>query len=196
MLRSSTWLPLAMLALIAALTYWLKVLTEGDSPLGKEFKDNRPDLIVEKFEVRNFSPDGLIETKVQASKMEHYPLTDHALLTQVRVERSKPGEAPLIVTSPSARVDRPIEQVTLPESVVLERAAFSKNGAVRQPLKITTKDVVLDSKNGVAYTQAPVLAETPGSSVRSDGMHYTQESEVLKLTNVRALLLPKGATSQ
>ncbi len=189
MLRSSTWLPLAVLLLVGILTAWLKILTEGSSDQASTETDNQPDMIVEKFEVRTFGQNGMVEAVVRAEQMVHYPQTDTADLTNIRYERQRANEPPMVVTAPAATADRKIDQLTLRDNVVLVRSADANHKA----LKIVTNSIVLDSDKGVAQTKDKVVAESPGTTIQSQGMHYTQDTQILKLYDVKATLLPPQA---
>lgn len=77
--RSASLLPLAMLILLAALTFWLNRIIEGDKPRGPVRHD--PDYWVEKFEVRRFDTEGKLQHTLLAEKLLHYPDDDTTIIT-------------------------------------------------------------------------------------------------------------------
>jgi hypothetical protein len=58
--RFASLFPLAMLVLLAALTFWLNRVIQGDNPRGPQRHD--PDYWVEHFEVRRFNPTASCST--------------------------------------------------------------------------------------------------------------------------------------
>mgnify|MGYP000856062201 FL=1 len=68
--RSASLFPLAMLVLLAALTFWLNRVIEGDKPRGPQRHD--PDYWVENFVVRRFDLDGKLQHTLVAKKLLLY----------------------------------------------------------------------------------------------------------------------------
>ena len=77
--RGASLFPLAMLVLLAALTFWLNRLIQDDKPRGPQRHD--PDYWVERFEVRRFDIDGQLQHTLVGDKLVHYPDDDTAIVT-------------------------------------------------------------------------------------------------------------------
>ena len=90
--RSASLFPLAMLVLLAALTFWLNRVIEGEKPRGPQRHD--PDYWVENFEVRRFDIDGKLQHTLIAKKLVHYPDDDTTIVTapQLTYHRGAPAE--------------------------------------------------------------------------------------------------------
>jgi lipopolysaccharide export system protein LptC len=72
-----------MLVLLAALTFWLNRVIQGDNPRGPQRHD--PDYWVEHFEVRRFDIDGKLQHTLVADKLLHYPDDDTTIVTAPRI---------------------------------------------------------------------------------------------------------------
>ncbi|MCF8150392.1 MAG: LPS export ABC transporter periplasmic protein LptC [Burkholderiaceae bacterium] len=77
--RSASLLPIAMMILLAALTFWLNQIIQGDNPRGPLRHD--PDYWVERFEVRRFDTEGKLQHTLHADKLLHYPDDDTTIVT-------------------------------------------------------------------------------------------------------------------
>jgi len=80
MIRPTGWLPLAALALLVALTFWLNQLVQAPAPRLDGSTRHDPDLIVENFDAQKLTEDGTVQYTLAARKMVHYPDDDSALL--------------------------------------------------------------------------------------------------------------------
>ena len=81
--RSTSLVPLAMLVLLAALTFWLSRLIEGDKPRAPQRHD--PDYIVERFELRRFDVGGKLQHTLVGERLLHYPDDDTTVVTAPRL---------------------------------------------------------------------------------------------------------------
>ncbi len=81
--RAASLFPLVMLLLLAALTFWLNRVIQGDNPHGPQRHD--PDYWVDRFEVRRFDIDGKLQHTVVADKLLHYPDDDTTVVTTPHV---------------------------------------------------------------------------------------------------------------
>ena len=66
----ATLLPLALLAVLAALTFWLERVTQGAVVDGGKTRHD-PDFFVENFSIRRFSPEGLPAPPHQPNNRKH-----------------------------------------------------------------------------------------------------------------------------
>lgn len=150
--------PLVLLALLAALTFWLERATQSDDPnrSGKERHD--PDFFAERFTVHRYDADGRLQHTLVADKMLHYPDDDStdAVSPRLTYHRARPT----VVTSRTAWLDKDGKHVRLDDDVRIVRA-----GGERQPeTVITTSVLYVTPDDEFAYTRAPVTI-TQGRSV-------------------------------
>lgn len=72
--RATSLLPLGMLVVLAALTFWLSRLIDEGKPRTPERHD--PDYIVERFELRRFDQNGRLQHTLTGARLTHYPDDD------------------------------------------------------------------------------------------------------------------------
>ena len=91
-MRPTTWLPLAVLGLLVALTLWLNQLVRAPAARDDGTLRHDPDAIVEKFDAKKFGVDGRVLYTLAAKKMVHYPDDDSALLETLTLEAFEPRQ--------------------------------------------------------------------------------------------------------
>src|SRR5258708_13662500 len=108
MLRRTSWLPLAALALLVVLTLWLNQLVQAPGARADGSKRHDPDLMVENFNARKLGADGAVLYTLVARKMVHFPDDDSALLETVRIEAVHPNPPKMALTpDPAPPPQRP-----------------------------------------------------------------------------------------
>ena len=74
--RVALWFPLGIMALLAALSYWLDRSVQPTTPKRDGSTRHDPDYTVESFSATRLSPDGTPQYVLAAAKMAHYPDDD------------------------------------------------------------------------------------------------------------------------
>lgn len=83
----SAYLPLLMMALLAAGTWWLvKHTPMPDGPMEPVPAKHEPDYQMKGFEMQRFAPTGELRVHLQGAAMRHYPDTDTIELDGVRLQ--------------------------------------------------------------------------------------------------------------
>ena len=80
--RPTTWLPLAALALLVGLTFWLNQLVQPQAAVADGKSRHDPDLMVESFNARKLGQDGRLLYTLNARKMSG-PKKSARLLTRL-----------------------------------------------------------------------------------------------------------------
>jgi lipopolysaccharide export system protein LptC len=186
-LRPSSWLPLVVLALLVALTWWLDQLVQPTGDRGNAKMRHDPDLIVENFSARKFGNDGRTLYTLAARKMVHYPDDDSALLEKLGFEAYEPRQPRLTIASDTGRLLDGGDQVWFEGNVVLVRDADEQYAASR----LTTEKLLVIPDDGVARTTTPVLLENPAARVEASGLELNNQTRILKLQRVRATYRPR-----
>jgi len=186
-IRPSSWLPLGVLAMLVALTWWLNQLVQptGDRADAKGRHD--PDLIVENFSARKFGEDGRTLYTLAARKMVHYPDDDSAQLEKLDFEAYEPRQPRVTIASQRGRLLEGGDKVWFEGSVVLVREADQRYEASR----LTTERLLVLPDIGVARTTGPVLLENPAARVEASGLELNNQARTLKLDRVRATYKPR-----
>ena len=182
MVRPTSWLPLAVLALLVGLTLWLNQLVQ---PLGARADGSTrhdPDLIVESFNARKLDPDGSLRYTLTARKMVHYPDDDSALLETVKVEAFEPKQPKMTATADRGRLEQGGDRVLIEGHVVVIREADAKAGRMR----LTTEKLLVLPDEGIARTSNEVTLESAEGHAQAMGMELNNNSRVMRLDRVRA----------
>lgn len=186
-MRPTSWLPLAVLALLVGLTLWLNALVQapGARPDGSLRHD--PDLMVENFNARKLDPKGEVLYTLAARKMVHYPDDDSALLESVTVEAFEPRQPKLTATADHGRLEQGGDRVLIEGNVVVVREADAKNEQTR----LTTERLLVLPDEGIARTSAEVTLESASAHAQGRGMELDNRARTLKLEQVHATFKPQ-----
>ncbi|HEX7403833.1 MAG TPA: LPS export ABC transporter periplasmic protein LptC, partial [Usitatibacter sp.] len=111
MFRPTSWLPLAALALLVGLTFWLNQLVQAPVARADGSLRHDPDLIVERFNAHKLGEDGKVLYTLVAKKMVHYPDDDSALLEDVTLEAFEPNQPKMTLTADHGRLEQKGERV-------------------------------------------------------------------------------------
>jgi len=187
-MRPTTWLPLAVLALLVALTVWLNQLVRAPQARESGALRHDPDAIVERFDARKFGTDGRVLYTLAARKMVHYPDDDTAHLDRVTLEAFEPDQPKMTVTADEGRLERTGDRVWIEGHVVLVREADAKMEAAR----VTTDRLLVLPDAGIARTTSEVTLDSPSSHVVAQGLELDNKARTLILDRVHAVY--KSAT--
>lgn len=187
MVRPSSWLPLGVLALLVALTWWLDQLVQPPGDRAGAKKRHDPDLIVENFSARKFGEDGRVLYTLAARRMVHYPDDDSAQLEKLGFEAFEPRQPRVTIASDSGRMLEGGDKVWFEGNVVLVREADERIGASR----MTTHKLLVLPDTGVARATTPVVLENPAARVEAASLELNNQARTLKLDRVRATYQPR-----
>lgn len=183
--RSTSLLPLAMLMLLAALTFWLSRLIEGDKPRAPLRHD--PDYGVERFEVRRFDISGKLQHTMVGEKLVHYPDDDTTIVTAPQLTYHQ--TAPTEVRARMAYIGRDGKEVDLIDSVQVVRHAASGDDA---PTRIETRSLKIFPDEERGKTSDPVTISQGRSVIRGQGMDIDNKTGVSVLRGrVKGILYSK-----
>lgn len=187
MVRPTSWLPLAALALLVALTLWLNTLVQPRSARADGSLRHDPDLVVEKFSASKMGQDGRVLYTLAARKMVHFPDDDSALLESIRLEAFEPRQPPMTITADHGRIERGGDRVWIEGNVVVHRAADARNDEAR----LMTEKLLVLPEAGIARTTSEVRLESPSARARADGMELDNRARTMKLERVHATFQPR-----
>jgi lipopolysaccharide export system protein LptC len=186
MVRPTSWLPLAVLALLLALTLWLNYLVQAPAGRNDGSLRHDPDLVVEKFNARKLGEDGAVLYTLAALKMVHYPDNDSALLESITLEAYEPRQPRMTITADRGRLEQGGDRVLIEGNVVVRRAG----DAGTEPATLTTDKLLVLPDAGIARTTSEVLLESPSGRTHAEGFELDNRARTLTLDRVRATYLP------
>jgi lipopolysaccharide export system protein LptC len=186
MVRPTSWLPLAVLALLVGLTLWLNALVQPPTARADGSLRHDPDLMVENFNARKLDENGRILYTLAARKMVHYPDDDSALLESVTLEAFEPRQPKMTVTADHGRLEQGGDRVLIEGNVLVVREADAKN----EKATLTTDKLLVLPDAGIARTSSDVVLESPSGRALAKGLELDNRARTLKLDQVRATYKP------
>jgi lipopolysaccharide export system protein LptC len=186
MIRPTSWLPLAVLGLLVALTLWLNTLVQPQAARADGSTRHDPDLMVENFNARKLDPDGSVRYTLAARKMVHYPDDDSAHLDTVTLEAFEPKQPKMTATADRGRLEQGGDRVWIEGNVVVVREADARAGRAR----LTTEKLLVLPDEGKARTSSDVMLESPQGRAYAKGMELDNNARTIKLDRMRATYKP------
>ncbi len=178
--------PVAVLAMLAALTFWLDHATRSEGwKSGKDRHD--PDFIVQGYTVKKLGDDGKLRNLLLGDTMTHYPDDDSTEVVRPRMTYFG-GPRPLNLRSKTASVSKDGKVVTLKDEVYGWRDASASNPAV----SLSTTVLTVYPDDDIANTQAPVTITHGKSVLHGTGMDLDNKLHILTLkSQVRGVIQPR-----
>ena len=172
--RAASLFPLLMLVLLAALTFWLNRVIEGDKPRGPQRHD--PDYWVERFEVRRFDLDGKLQHTLVADKLLHYPDDDTTIVTAPQITYHQ--KAPSEVSARMAYVGRDGKEVDLVDEVRIIRHSAAGDSP---PTVVETRTLKVFPDEERGSTRDPVSITQGKSVMHGKGLEIDNRSGITVL---------------
>ena len=172
--RTASLFPLLMLVLLAALTFWLNRVIEGDKPRGPQRHD--PDYWVEGFEVRRFDMDGKLQHTIVADKLLHFPDDDTTIVTTPHITYHQ--QPPSEIFAAMAYIGRDGKEVDLVDKVRVVRHG-QIGDSPPTVLETRTLKVFPDDERG--RTEDPVVITQDKSILKGKGLEIDNRSGITVL---------------
>lgn len=182
--------PITLLALLAALSFWLE--TAVDLPDARHDGKTRhdPDTIAENFTVRRLNVDGVLQYRLTAPRMVHFPDDDSALVSQPQLTYFRPDAPDILLSGTNALISSRGETVYLWDQVIARRAAT----ADRAEMIARMPDLTVQPDSGIAFTSSPVEIAEDRSWVKGVGMHVDNNASTFILqSQVTGISYPRRA---
>lgn len=159
--RAASLAPLALMLLLAAVTFLLYRAVQSDTPRAPLRHD--PDYIVDQFTVRRFDVNGRLQHTLSAKKMEHFPDDDTSLVTAPHLlyHRQPPTE----VFARQALVSTDGKEIALVDDVKVVRhgpAGLAATVLETRLLKVFPDDETATTTTPVTITQGQSVANGSG----------------------------------
>ena len=170
--------PLLLVLSLALLTFWLErtARLEQSHP---SLRRHDPDYIVHNFKIIGYGPTGEAESMLSARKMVHYPDDDSTELSAPRSLQTKPGEAPMAITSDRGALSQDGEDTFLYDNVLLVRSAIPQQPEMR----MQTSFLHVVRARSLIRTDREVAMREEGRYLTGRGLEYDNQSRVLQLRN-------------
>jgi len=175
-IHSTNLLPLMLLTLLAALTFWLERATQVDSAANSDKVRHDPDFIVNAFSLRHFNMEGSLQHALRADKMLHFPDDDSTLVTAPALTFYAHAQ-PTQLTARQARVSRDGKLVELREDVRVVREAGPDN----PELVLTTAAMDVYPDDEIARSDVPVTIVNGKNVIHGTAMEADHRAHLYTL---------------
>ena len=186
--RALPLLPMVVLCLLAATTFWLSRYVQHDTAQRGGAARHDPDMIVEEFTARKLAPSGEVQYVVAAQRMMHFPDDDSSLLEKVRFAAVVPHRPQIVAEAPTGRLFDGGDRVVMEGGVRLEVAAFG-----RTPVTVmkTPRLIVLPDE-GIARSDEGVIVENAQGVMRAATFEFNTEKNRITMQRVKAVFNRAG----
>ena len=175
--RGSLWLPLAILLLLAALSFWIEQSVQM-APNGSQAAKTDPEGIMENFDALRTDASGNPHYRLSAKKLKHYSgnkLTELELPRFVQLD-AEAGE--VRATARQATVSADGSEVDLHGDVIVERAAHPGQSA----MTLRTAKLLVFPERDQLRAPGTVDVHDDILTLRAGAMEYDARRRVIKLT--------------
>ena len=174
--RLSSWFPIALMLLLAALTYWLDLAVNETGPRDKPAATD-PDFIVENFRITRTNTTGFTDYVLSAKRMEHFREDDVTRVTFPSLIHYAPGSPPVQLDALRGVVTGNGDVTEFYDSVVVTREATGADPA----LVMKTEYLKALPDKGLASTDRPVTIIQGESVLNGTGMEVDNNTRVFRL---------------
>lgn len=172
--RLSQIFPLLLLAVLAALTFWLdQTVQQGDKSAENMRAD--PDFIIDNIVARRLDVNGNVKHTLYASRMTHFPNDDSTHLVSPRFISNASANVPVTITSRTARVSSGGENVYFEDDVRVVRAPYGNR--TEMALETSFLHVIPDSH--IARTDRPVTITDAHTVATAIGLELNSETRIV-----------------
>jgi lipopolysaccharide export system protein LptC len=184
---SSGLLPLVLLTLLAALTFWLERTSQVEDARREGKLRHDPDFIVDHFTVQRFDLKGGLQYVLTATKMLHYPddeSTDVTGPTLVYYGGSRPAQ----ISARRASISKDGKEIVLFDDVRMVSAASKAT----PEFVVTTSQMHFFPDDDVARGKMPVTITQGATVIKGDGFIADRRTQTVKLIGrVRGIIAPQ-----
>lgn len=175
--RGSLWLPLLVLLLLAALSFWIERSVQtlsNDNTTGEA----DPEGIMENFDALRTDPTGRPQYRLSAKKLKHYTGSKRTELESPHFVLLDPNTSEVSAVSQQATVSSDGNEVDLRGDVKILRAA----GAGQSALTMQTARLIVFPERKLLRSPGPVDVQDATLSLRAGAMEYNAMQRLIKLT--------------
>ncbi len=175
--RITTAFPFILVALLAALSYWLEHVVQPSAPPRDGSTRHDPDYIVENFVAVRMGPDGRPLHQLEAARMLHFPDDDTTHLDNPRMLSFEAERLAMSIVATKALVSSEGKVVDFTEEVKAVRTATRG----RSELVLTTDYLHVVPDDGIARTDRPVTIVDANTKLTGVGLELNNKSKIVKL---------------
>jgi lipopolysaccharide export system protein LptC len=183
------WLPVGLILLLAALTFWLTKAVDVREPGRGNAARHDPDIILDNFIARQLGIDGQERYTLRAKKMFHFQDDDSTELADVAFAAIENRVPPMHVSSTTARLTSKADEIFFTDKVVVTRQADSRLRSMT--LETDYLHVIPDA--GIGKTDRGVVLREGNNIIVAQGMELNSKTATATLNKAKATYYAKHA---
>jgi lipopolysaccharide export system protein LptC len=173
-----TYLPLFVMALLAAGTWWLvKSTPVAEGPGVEAPPRHEPDYTMSRFMVQRFAPDGALRTQIEGDVARHVPDTDTLEIENPRIRAIGPSGRVTVASAARALANGDGSEVQLLVGAHVVREPAPGEEAI----DFRGEFLHLFVRTERVRSHLPVVVTQGGTEVRAAGMEYDNLARVIDL---------------
>ena len=176
--RGSLWLPLAILLLLAALSFWIERLVEVPANGNASPTRTDPEGIMENFDALRTDVTGKPQYRLSAKKLRHYSNSKFTELESPHFTQLDAQSGDVSAVARQATVSPDGSEVDLRGDVLVERAAH----AGQSPMTLRSARLLVFPERNHLRSPGPVEIHDATLNARADAMEYDAKQRIVKLT--------------
>lgn len=184
--RGSLWLPLAILLLLAALSFWIEQAVQL-APNGSQAARTDPEGIMENFQALRTDAAGKPHYRLSARRLKHYSGSKLTELESPRFVQLDAETGEVSAVARQATVSSDGNEVDLQGDVIVERAARPGQSA----MTLRTAQLLVFPERDQLRAPGAVEAHDDTLTLHAGAMEYDAKQRIIKLTGrVKARYIP------
>lgn len=176
--RGSLWLPLAILLVLAALSFWIERMVEIPANGSASPTHTDPEGIMENFNAIRTDIYGKPEYRLAAKALKHYSNSKFTELELPRFTQLDEQSGDVSAVSKQATVSSDGHEIDLHGDVLVERAAH----AGQSLMTMQSARVLVFPELDRIRSPGPVVIHDATMDLRANTMEYDARQRILKLT--------------
>lgn len=175
---ASAYLPLALMAALAAATWWLVQTAPGaETPRVEAKPRHEPDYVMTRFIVQRFAADGTLRTQIEGDVLRHFPDNDTLEIDSPRIRAIADNGEATLASARRALANGDGSELQLLGDATIVRPAVGKSDAVEFRGEFFHAFRNIEQ----VRTHLPVVVTQGKSRVRAEGMTYDHLARVVDL---------------
>lgn len=176
-MRGSLWLPLAILLVLAVLSFWIEQSVRISAD-GSPTAPSEPEGIMENFNALRADAAGNPHHRLTAKRLKHYSGSKRTELEAPRFAQYDAGAGDVRASAREGTVSADGSEVDLRGDVEVERAARAGQSA----MTLRTAQLLLFPDRDLLRAPGAVDIHDDSLSLRANAMEYDAKRRVIKLT--------------
>ena len=173
---STRLLPLLLLTLLVALTFWLDQASHVDDPRNDGKGRHDPDFVVDSFTVRRYDAEGHLQHLLTARKMLHYTDDDSTEVSGPALSYFGSGRR-TDIAAPRAWLGPEGKELRLLDDVHVVQQATATEPATL----LTTTELLVYPDDELARSDKPVTIAQGSSVITGSGLEADNKLQLFKL---------------